>query len=310
MADINIKLRKGALSSLPAAKTEGHLYFATIDDDAASDDKKYTGYIYLDSNEKRYSFGRYVEEAKFADEAGYASNADTAETAGKAFTLLHELANTTKFYLSGTTLGASGYSKALFDKGLYTDTTSGHLVANAGITVGNDKYYKFTVGSGIRGDSTGNLILNAASSKNLYFRPAGSSTATGVMVTTTAIHPEVDATYDLGIDGKRFKGLNLSGNAIIGGAATISGDLTVDQTATIKRTLYAGGASNASHVEIDTNKIIAKTNATTLSTLNLNPDGGNVSTGSHLLVGGDIIIDEAVTLRYNATKKALDFIFA
>lgn len=78
MADVNIKLRRGALSALPTAKTDGHLYFATVDDTAASDDKKYTGYIYLDSNGQRYSFGKYVE---YADQAG---SATTAGTAGEA----------------------------------------------------------------------------------------------------------------------------------------------------------------------------------------------------------------------------------
>lgn len=95
MADVNIKLRRGALSTLPTTKTDGHLYFATVDDTAASDDKKYTGYIYLDSNGQRYSFGKYVEYADqagsattagTAGEADHAGSADTATTANSATT--------------------------------------------------------------------------------------------------------------------------------------------------------------------------------------------------------------------------------
>ena len=84
MADVNIKLRKGALSDLPSSKSDGHLYFATVDDSTAGDDKKYTGYIYLDSNGQRYSFGKYAAHATTADTATTADHATTADTAGSA----------------------------------------------------------------------------------------------------------------------------------------------------------------------------------------------------------------------------------
>lgn len=83
MADINVKLLQGteakmAGTSAPAIQN-GQLYFATIDEGTK-------GYIYLDSNGKRFSFGKYAETAGYATEAGAAENAKravSADTAGR-----------------------------------------------------------------------------------------------------------------------------------------------------------------------------------------------------------------------------------
>lgn len=60
MADINVKLLQGAedkmLGDQAPEITNGQLYFATIDNEGK-------GYIYLDSNEQRFSFGKYAIQA-------------------------------------------------------------------------------------------------------------------------------------------------------------------------------------------------------------------------------------------------------
>jgi len=53
----------------------------------------------------------------------------TGSISGNAGTVSHTLATTTKYYISGTTLTASGSSAITFDTGIYTTTTAGELSA-------------------------------------------------------------------------------------------------------------------------------------------------------------------------------------
>jgi hypothetical protein len=77
---------------------------------------------------------------------------------------------------------------------------------------------------------------------------------------------------------------------------TLTGDYTITGTLILNNTtdaagnknnnpaLIIGGNTNATHVEIDGNKIVAKSNATTPSVLYINSDGGGIKIGGGSLI--------------------------
>lgn len=262
--------------------------------------------------------------------------ADLSGNADSATELNFNKNTTTKYYLAGTTNTSTGIGIAYFDTGIYTSTTAGTLIAEGGFTAGKsntDSSYKFAVGSGITGKTDGSVIFNTSSSKSFYFRPKGSTSATGIVLSTSTINPEENNKYDLGTSGLKFKDLYLAGDASIGDAITtggnasiggtlsvtgngtfnadlsVGGALTVDQTAIIKRTLCVGGAQDSSHIEINANNVKAVSKEGTAAELSLSTGANAVATSSDIKVGKDVIIANAVTLQFNSTKKSLDFIF-
>ena len=262
--------------------------------------------------------------------------ADLSGNADSATQLKFNKTTTTKYYLAGTTNTDTGNGSAYFDTGIYTSTTAGTLIAEGGFTAGKsntESSYKFAVGSGITGKTDGSVIFNTSSSKSFYFRPKGSTSATGIVLSTSTINPEENNKYDLGTSGLKFKDLYLAGDASIGDAITtggnasiggtlsvtgngtfnadlsVGGALTVDQTAIIKRTLCVGGAQDSSHIEINANNVKAVSKEGTAAELSLSTGANAVATSSDIKVGKDVIIANAVTLQFNSIKKSLDFIF-
>ena len=171
MADANIKMRRGSLSALPTTKTDGHLYFATMDNSAVDDDGNYSGYIYLDSNGKRYSFGRFVE---YADNAGNATRADHAETAGSA-----DSATSATSASKATQLATTRYIDGVGFNGTanihhYTtcSTAAGTAAKTASLTgfklaTGSKVIIKFTNGNTASGAT---LNVQSTGAKNIVYK--------------------------------------------------------------------------------------------------------------------------------------------
>lgn len=116
--------------------------------------------------------------------------------------------------------------------------------------------------------------------------------------------------------------VNLTGAQTITGAKTISSTLTLSKTTDASGTannspaLIVGGTATTSHLELDNNEIMAKTNGTSVGELSLNNEGGDINIngsnsanlvklGSHRIQFGGV-----ATINYNSTNQALEFTFA
>ena len=210
----------------------------------------------------------YVEGSFKGNLDGNATSATTASSSAK---VNHTLSTNTKYSLSGTTLTASGSSDIVFDTGIYTDTTPGHLVVTGGIdNTGDLKQadgHIYLTGAQAT-SSTGNttqvvfgtpsdqhvvlssnrklLVINPTTStyenQILFYLDQASSIPSGLQV-GSAITPIVTGQTSLGTTSLKFSSLHLSGDANIGGGASVDGNLTVTNKTTLNGVLDVVGAS-------------------------------------------------------------------
>jgi len=93
--------------------------------------------------------------------------------------------------------------------------------------------------------------------------------------------------------------LPLTGGTVTG-TTLFSKTTAASGTANNSPALIVGGAATAAHMEMDFNKIMAKTNGTSVAELKLNPDGGQVSIGAGgLNVNGTITGTKVYNAVYN-----------
>lgn len=163
MADntINVKLLQGPesamIGSTPPAKVDGQLYFATID-------KEGKGYIYLDSNGKRFSFGKH---------AIYDSNGDKIVDT-------YATKNQGIYYIEGTGSTAGQWG------GSHTDITSYY----SGLTI----IYKVPVA----GASATTLAINSLDPIPVV------KNATTAVSTSYPVNSIVMLVYTIDPDGKKY----------------------------------------------------------------------------------------------------------
>lgn len=103
--------------------------------------------------------------------------------------------------------------------------------------------------------------------------------------------------------------LPLSGGTVTG-TLVLSKTTDLSGTANNSPALIVGGTATQAHLELDGNEIQSKTNGTSVGSLNLNYDGGEVYVGNGgLKTSGTVTIGSHAKLTYNSTYECLEFSF-
>jgi len=103
--------------------------------------------------------------------------------------------------------------------------------------------------------------------------------------------------------------LPLSGGTVTG-TLVLSKTTDASGTANNSPALIVGGTATQTHLELDGNEIQSKTNGTSVGSLNLNYDGGEVYVGNGgLKTSGTVTIGSHAKLTYNSTYECLEFSF-
>lgn len=103
--------------------------------------------------------------------------------------------------------------------------------------------------------------------------------------------------------------LPLSGGTVTG-TLVLSKTTDLSGTANNSPALIIGGTATQAHLELDGNEIQSKTNGTSVGSLNLNYDGGEVYVGNGgLKTSGTVTIGSHAKLTYNSTYECLEFSF-
>jgi hypothetical protein len=114
-------------------------------------------------------------------------------------------------------------------------------------------------------------------------------------------------TNTLSLQGRLLTSANYSSYALPLTGGTVTGTLILSKTNDISPNgnngpaLIVGGAPSAAHIEIDCNEIMAKSNASTTTSLHINADGGKVYIGS----GGLDVGSTGISTSGPATAKTL-----
>lgn len=138
---------------------------------------------------------------------------------------------------------------------------------------------------------TGQITANAAANAFINALSTGASTpqdadyyvcqyAGGGTTTTTYHRRPVSALYTYMKEKIRQDSLTYTGNNTFTGQVILSKTTDASGTANNGPALIVGGAASSTHLELDANEIMAKTNDTSVADLYLNNDGGKVYIGS------------------------------
>lgn len=181
----------------------------------------------------------------------------TAAMADEAEKVLHNLATQTPFYLSGTTLSSDGQATPMFDPGIYTDGTAGHLIASGGINTTN-----FVASGNLT--ANGNTILGTNATNTLIVK------ATSTF--NSALTAKSGATVEAGGLTVTAGGLTVSANGITvgsGGITVNDGGLIVNKGAVnLKDSVTLGDAATDSIIingATELKDTLTVTKATTLN---------------------------------------------
>ena len=257
----------------------------------------------------------------------------TAAMADEAEKVLHNLATQTPFYLSGTALSSDGQATPMFDTGIYTDGTAGHLITSGGINTTNFVASGDLTANGntVLGTSTTNtLIVKATSTFNSALTAKSGATVEAGGLTVTAGGLTVSANgISVGSGGITVndgglivnKGaVNLKdsvtlGDAstdtiIINGATELKDILTVAKAATLNNNLTVKGTTTLGDSADDTVTINGKAtlvNGATVTTggLKVSAGGLTVSAGGLTISNGGAAItgNSTITGTLTTTKK-------
>lgn len=241
--------------------------------------------------------------------------------------------------LSGTaSINTTGNAGALTNKTLNSTTINN--TAGSFTFEGSGDPWASTDWVGLQvGSSTDKFQLHASNSTTLEYRQNdnGGTNATWnswysllssgnyTDYTVTKTGSGASGTWGIGISGNAATATKATqdsdGNAINStylklSGGTVTGTLVLSKTTDVSGTannspaLIVGGTATTQHMEIDNNEIQAKTNGTSVATLNLNLDGGIVYTGTGgINTKGTVTIGSHSRLTYNSTYNCLEFSF-